>query len=136
MNMGKVLRAGSSSGRFSVIPGKSQQWIHRPRAHTIRIPRTAEAGGLPPRQEQPDSLANGGDLSGCGVTETNKMSTGNSANKLWRRSVSRVLTCRRNFTTRANFITALGITQQYGATTHFNGQSDGNYAIGQTRAKL
>jgi pimeloyl-ACP methyl ester carboxylesterase len=29
MNIGKVLGAGSSSGRASVIPWKSQEWIHR-----------------------------------------------------------------------------------------------------------
>jgi O-methyltransferase domain/Dimerisation domain len=66
--------AGRSSGRDRV--GPKRDWraracsidgpqhdgdANRPRALALRIPCTAEAGGLPARQEQPGSLVNGSD---------------------------------------------------------------------------
>ena len=48
--------------------------------HAGGILRTAEAGRLAARPEQPDSPANGGDSDGRGVTATIEMRTGNSAN--------------------------------------------------------
>src|SRR5260221_5679910 len=42
------------------------QSLSESRALAVRIPCAAEAGGPPVRQEQPDSLVNGGHPGGCG----------------------------------------------------------------------
>ena len=49
------------AGACSVHGPQHDGDANRPRAQAVRISHTAEAGGLPARQEQPDSLVTGGD---------------------------------------------------------------------------